>query len=71
MELAKRPDIQDKLRAELRAHFPSSDPTWDQLTQELPMLDAVVHETLRLHPAATDTNRQVTIPIILLDASLN
>jgi cytochrome P450 len=58
IELAKRPDLQNKLRAELIDSFPNSDPTWDQLSQGLPLLDAVVHETLRLHPAVIETVRQ-------------
>ncbi|KAF8712457.1 hypothetical protein AX14_013080 [Amanita brunnescens Koide BX004] len=49
IELARHPESQRKLREELR-EFATSDPTWDQLTSGLPYLDAVVHETLRLHP---------------------
>jgi cytochrome P450 len=65
--LAQNPDVQSKLRAELVTNFPSSDPTWDQLTQELPMLDAVVHETLRLHPSIIETIRQVAHFLLLLE----
>ena len=39
------------------SQFSTTDPTWDQLTNGLPYLDAVVHETLRLHPALGSTNR--------------
>jgi hypothetical protein len=43
----------------LRVAYPSSDPTFDELSQGLPMLDAMVHETLRLHPAVPETVRMV------------
>jgi cytochrome P450 len=49
IELARQLELQQKLREELQ-RFSSSDPTWDQMKSELPLLDAVVHETLRLHP---------------------
>ncbi|KAF7318169.1 Cytochrome P450 [Mycena chlorophos] len=59
LELARRPEMQDKLRQELLSKFPTSDPTWDQLvsTSELPYLDAVVQETLRTHPPVAETPR--------------
>ncbi|KAI6012722.1 cytochrome P450 [Pisolithus orientalis] len=56
LELARNPDIQTKLRAELLAF--GSDPTYDQLTNNLPYLDAVVHETLRFHPPLDEFVRQ-------------
>ncbi|KAJ6544252.1 cytochrome P450 [Mycena capillaripes] len=56
IELAKHQEIQEKLRKDL-AQFGGSDPTWDQLVSELPYLDAVVHEVLRLHPPVTGTMR--------------
>jgi cytochrome P450 len=59
VELCRRPELQKWLRDELRTAHPSSDPTFDELSQGLPMLDAVVHETLRLHPAAPETVRMV------------
>ncbi|KAI6154194.1 cytochrome P450 [Pisolithus tinctorius] len=58
LELARNPDIQTKLRTELLAF--GSDPTYDQLTNNLPYLDAVVHETLRLHPPLGEFLRQAT-----------
>jgi cytochrome P450 len=60
IELARNPGVQDALRKELRDNFATSDPTWDELATGLPMLDAVVHETLRLHSAVQETVRQVT-----------
>jgi cytochrome P450 len=61
IELCRRPELQKRLRDELRAAYPASDPSYDELSssQGLPMLDAVVHETLRLHPAITETVRVV------------
>jgi cytochrome P450 len=49
IELSRHPDVQTRLREELLAFGP--DPTYDQLKANLPYLDAVVHEILRLHPA--------------------
>ncbi|KAJ7059595.1 cytochrome P450 [Mycena amicta] len=64
IELARAPHVQDQLRAELQ-QFRSShgrDPAWDELVavggSELPYLDAVVHETLRLHPAVAESTRE-------------
>lgn len=45
--LAERPDVQDKLRAELLEANGTDDIPYDQLTS-LPYLDAVCRETLRL-----------------------
>ncbi|KAI6030993.1 cytochrome P450 [Pisolithus marmoratus] len=54
VELARNPDIQSKLRDELLAF--GSEPTYDQLQSNLtlPYLDAVVHESLRMHAPLTD-----------------
>ncbi|KAF8622442.1 hypothetical protein AX15_007025 [Amanita polypyramis BW_CC] len=56
IELARNPEIQHKLREELR-EFSAGDLTWDQLRSELPYLDAVVHETLRTHPVLEEIGR--------------
>ncbi|KAG9309800.1 cytochrome P450 [Chiua virens] len=58
IELCKNPDIQTKLRMELLEF--GADPTYDQLPNSLPYLDAVVHETLRMHPPLPDFNRVAT-----------
>ncbi|KAI6147911.1 cytochrome P450 [Pisolithus tinctorius] len=60
VELARNPDIQGKLRDELLAF--GSEPTYDQLQSSLtlPYLDAVVHESLRIHPPLTDFVRVAT-----------
>jgi cytochrome P450 len=64
IELCKRPELQQALRKELRQAYPTSDPTWDELMQNLPLLDAVVHETLRLHPAVPETTSVVRYTIV-------
>ncbi|KAI6037481.1 cytochrome P450 [Pisolithus marmoratus] len=56
LELARHPDIQTKLREELLSF--GGEPSYDQLTTGFPYLDAVVQETLRIHPAAPDFIRQ-------------
>ncbi|KAG1785647.1 cytochrome P450 [Suillus plorans] len=55
IELSRHPDVQTRLREELLAFGP--DPTYDQLKANLPYLDAVVHETLRLHPPVPEITR--------------
>ncbi|KAF7354627.1 Cytochrome P450 [Mycena sanguinolenta] len=64
IELAKKPELQGKLREEL-TQFGVNDPTWDQLVTTLPYLDSVVLETLRLHPALPETSRQAMVDDIL------
>ncbi|GLB33170.1 putative cytochrome p450 [Lyophyllum shimeji] len=59
IELARKPGKQQKLREEL-SQFSGTDPTWEQLASELPYLDSVVHEVLRLHPPVSDTSRVAT-----------
>jgi cytochrome P450 len=55
IELSQHPDVQTRLREELLAF--GADPTYDQLKTSLPYLDAVVHETLRLHPPLAEFTR--------------
>ncbi|KAG1733369.1 cytochrome P450 [Suillus paluster] len=47
IEIARNPDVQTELRDECLKFGPS--PSYDDLTNKLPYLDAVVHEILRLH----------------------
>jgi len=56
VELARNPEIQHKLREELR-QFAHGDPSWEQLRSELPYLDAFVHEILRMHPPLEESSR--------------
>ncbi|KAG0696075.1 cytochrome P450 [Suillus ampliporus] len=55
IELARNPDIQTKLRDECLEF--SSSPSYDDLTNKLPYLDAVVHEVLRLHAPVKEIPR--------------
>ncbi|KIJ58857.1 hypothetical protein HYDPIDRAFT_101898 [Hydnomerulius pinastri MD-312] len=55
IELSQNPDVQTKLRNELLEH--GTDPTYDQLSSNLPYLDAVVHEILRIHPPVPEFTR--------------
>ncbi|KAF8123206.1 cytochrome P450 [Boletus edulis] len=55
LELSRHSDVQTRLRNELLAH--GTDPTYDQLTDGLPYLDAVVHEVLRIHLPILEVTR--------------
>ncbi|KAJ3530088.1 hypothetical protein NM688_g7759 [Phlebia brevispora] len=75
--LAEHPDAQDKLRAELSAESETGDIPHDRLL-ELPYLDAICRETLRLYPPApmalrepsADTTLPLLHPIVALDGQL-
>lgn len=62
--LAKAPDVQAKLRAELLA-LPNDTPTMDEL-HSLPYLDNVVKETLRLHTVVPNTYRSPLEDVVIL-----
>ncbi|KAK7054620.1 hypothetical protein VNI00_003083 [Paramarasmius palmivorus] len=55
-ELARHPEIQEQLRKELHS-FPAQ-PTYDQIMSKMPLLDAVVRESLRMHPAVPYMERE-------------
>ncbi|KAJ7140044.1 cytochrome P450 [Mycena crocata] len=55
IELSRNPTIQTTLRDELLRK--DGDPTWDQLTSNLPFLDAFTCEILRLHPPVPESDR--------------
>lgn len=59
--LCLNPDLQKRLRAEVRAHLPSVDDSAAAMTSvdfdRLPYLNAVVNETLRRYPAVPVTGR--------------
>ena len=55
--MARNPSIQSKLREELLTF--GADPTFDQLNNSLPYLDAMVNETLRVHPPVLEITRVV------------
>ncbi|KAJ7124519.1 cytochrome P450 [Mycena epipterygia] len=54
IEMCKHPDSQRRLREEL-SRFSATDLTMDQLAGDLPYLDAVVHEVLRMHPPTSES----------------
>ncbi|KAI6100332.1 cytochrome P450 [Pisolithus sp. B1] len=56
LELARHPNIQTKLREELLSF--GGEPSYDQLTNDLPYLDAIVQEVLRLHPSVPEMLRE-------------
>ena len=56
--LSQRPSIQTKLRTELQS-VTTDAPSMDELNA-LPYLEAVVRETMRLHPAVEVTTRVAT-----------
>jgi len=61
--LTQSPEVQDKLRKQLLA-VGTDNPTMDELNA-LPYLDAVVRESLRLHPPLVSISRVATEDDIL------
>lgn len=55
IELARNPEIQTKLHDECLEFGPT--PSYDDYSNKLPYLDAVVNEVLRLHAAAKEIER--------------
>ncbi|KAA1475626.1 cytochrome P450 [Dentipellis sp. KUC8613] len=62
-ELARHPDAQARLRAELAAF--AREPTYDDFASRLPYLDAVLRETLRLYPGLPYMERIATKPDVI------
>ncbi|KIK15803.1 hypothetical protein PISMIDRAFT_638157 [Pisolithus microcarpus 441] len=52
LELARHPNVQNRLREELLPF--GGEPSYDQLTNDFPYLDAVVQEVLCLHPSVLE-----------------
>ncbi|KAG1855866.1 cytochrome P450 [Suillus tomentosus] len=63
IELSRHPDVQTRLREELLTF--GADPTYDQLKANLPYLDAVVHEILRLHPPVVEFSRVARVDDVI------
>lgn len=72
LSLPKHQHIQDKLREEILAHFPSSPEslTWEDL-KNLPFLTGVVNETLRLFPSVAHRFRVCNTPTKLLGQDIH
>jgi len=62
--LGNNPDVQSRLRAEIEAVLGDDRPTPSTLS-EMPVLDAVVDETLRLYPPQYALFREPTTPVRL------
>lgn len=60
IELAQHPEKQDRLRNELLEFNNGEDATYDQLMNEIPYLDAVLRESLRVHPPVELNDRVVS-----------
>ncbi|KIO30005.1 hypothetical protein M407DRAFT_242362 [Tulasnella calospora MUT 4182] len=59
-ELARNPEMQDKLRKEMTEFVgsgPGGEPTYEEYQSQLPYLDAVCKEGLRMYPPASHTER--------------
>lgn len=69
IELALHPEKQDRLRKELLAV--GGDPTYEQMMNELPYLDAVMREILRLHPVIEASDRKVRTAITVVQPCLS
>ncbi|KAJ7739978.1 cytochrome P450 [Mycena maculata] len=63
IELSRNPAAQIKLRDEILQA--GGDPSWDELTNGLPFLDAVTCEILRLHPPLPESQRMAAEDDIL------
>jgi cytochrome P450 family 12 len=64
--LAKNPDKQEKLRAELFGIMPNENtPLCEENMKNLPYLRAVIKETLRLYPPATANMRRTNENLVL------
>ncbi|XP_058984760.1 probable cytochrome P450 6t3 [Musca domestica] len=59
-ELAKQPDVQEKLKLELRDAFGQKSSLSYEELQALPYLEMVLCEGLRMYPAAAFINRECT-----------
>ncbi|TFK51292.1 cytochrome P450 [Heliocybe sulcata] len=62
--LALNPGVQEKLREEVRTAHASREFTYDDL-DKLPYMEAIIRETLRLHPPLTVMHRVTTQDTVL------
>ncbi|KAJ8417244.1 hypothetical protein AAFF_G00284710 [Aldrovandia affinis] len=64
-ELAKQPDLQEELRAEIAAARKSTQGDLVQMLKIIPLVKGSVKETLRLHPIAVSLQRYITEDIVI------
>ncbi|GJE94778.1 cytochrome P450 [Phanerochaete sordida] len=69
LHIADRPDIADALYEEQVKHFRQSDGTWRtpefEELRDLPVLDSVIRETLRIHPPIHSIMRAVREDVVV------
>ena len=65
MQLGRNKHVQDKLRDEVNHHSDSNGKVSYETLNEMPYLDQVFNEALRMHSPATFTSRTCTEPITL------
>lgn len=58
-ELSRDPELQHELREEIST---SRDASFDDLNNKYPLLDAILKEILRLHPAILENHHEVSRP---------
>jgi cytochrome P450 len=71
--LATHPEIQTRLRNEIRNNLPSnpgSEVDLAQVLESMPLLNAVCNETLRLYPTVPITIRDTIRPTTILDTPI-
>jgi cytochrome P450 len=64
-QLGKNKHVQDKLRVEVENHRGTEGKISFEALNEMPYLDAVLNETMRMHPPTMFTNRICTEPTTL------
>ncbi|KAG8910565.1 hypothetical protein FRC00_007987 [Tulasnella sp. 408] len=68
LELARNPEMQEKLRKEVTDFVgsgPGGEPTYEEFQSKLPYLDAVCKEGLRMYPPASHAERIAMIDDVL------
>ncbi|KAG7473374.1 hypothetical protein MATL_G00095130 [Megalops atlanticus] len=64
-ELARYPDLQEELRAEIAAARAASQGDMAQMLKMVPLVKGALKETLRLHPVAVSLQRYITEEIVI------
>uniref|UniRef100_A0A3B3SWR4 Cholesterol side-chain cleavage enzyme, mitochondrial n=1 Tax=Paramormyrops kingsleyae TaxID=1676925 RepID=A0A3B3SWR4_9TELE len=64
-ELARHPDLQEELRAEIAAARTSTQGDMVQMLKRVPLVKGAIKETLRLHPVAVSLQRYITEDIVI------